>query len=917
MESSFSFLLISSFLILPLSMSVSAIAADLTLGSHDSYNGDTNTAEFTPKAATSDTNGTTYNLSGDVSISQAGKKTSLTTSCFSNTAGNLTFSGHGFSLNFDNIASTAAGAVISNTAASGITTFLGFSNLRFTGVPRTTGNGAVKINDGFVLESIRDLMFDSNFSAENGGAINTKTFSLTGSSKFVAFLGNSSSKQGGAIYASGDSVISNNLGVLSFGNNTATTSGGAISAEGNLLISNNQNVFFDGCQATTNGGVIDCSKASGTAPTLTLIGNENLHFLNNTAKASGGALYTNKLVLSSGRGGVLFFNNTASNATPKGGAIAITGSGEISISADLGDIVFEKNSVSTTGTPATITRNAIDLGANAKFLALRASQGKKVLFYDPVTSAGTAADKLSLNKGDAGSGNTYEGLIVFSGEKLSAEELKKPENLKSTFTQPLEIAAGALVLKNGVTLVANTITQIEGSKVVMDGGTTFEASTEGVNLNGLAINVDSLDGTNKATIKAAAASKNLVLSGPIMLVDADGNYYEHHNLSQKQIFPLVELSAQGTITTTDIPDVPILNTNTHYGYQGNWNIVWVEDTTAKTKNATLTWTKTGYKPNPERQGPLVPNSLWGSFVDVRSIQSLMERSTSGLSSPTSLWVSGIANFLHEDKQGNKRGYRHSSAGYALGAGFVTPSENLCNFAFCQLFGYDKDHLVAKNHTHVYAGAMSYQHLGESKILAKIFSGNSNYLPFVLNARLAYGHTDNNMTTKYTAYPAVKGSWGNDAFGIEIGGAIPVSTLGGASWLDSYTPFVNLEIIYAHQKDFKENGTEGRSFQSEELFNLAVPLGIKFEKFSDKSRYDLSLAYVPDLIRSDPDCTTVLMISGDSWSTCGTSLSRQALLLRAGNHYTFASNFEVFSQFEFEWRGSSRSYTVDLGGRFGF
>ncbi|BAA98229.1 Pmp_4 [Chlamydia pneumoniae J138] len=353
------------------------------------------------------------------------------------------------------------------------------------------------------------------------------------------------------------------------------------------------------------------------------------------------------------------------------------------------------------------------------------------------------------------------------------------------------------------------------------------------------------------------------------------------------------------------------------GIKGTGIIVWVDDATAKTKNATLTWTKTGYKPNPERQGPLGPNSLWGSFVDVRSIQSLMDRSTSSLSSSTNLWVSGIADFLHEDQKGNQRSYRHSSAGYALGGGFFTASENFFNFAFCQLFGYDKDHLVAKNHTHVYAGAMSYRHLGESKTLAKILSGNSDSLPFVFNARFAYGHTDNNMTTKYTGYSPVKGSWGNDAFGIECGGAIPVVASGRRSWVDTHTPFLNLEMIYAHQNDFKENGTEGRSFQSEDLFNLAVPVGIKFEKFSDKSTYDLSIAYVPDVIRNDPGCTTTLMVSGDSWSTCGTSLSRQALLVRAGNHHAFASNFEVFSQFEVELRGSSRSYAIDLGGRFGF
>ncbi|WP_231881967.1 polymorphic outer membrane protein middle domain-containing protein [Candidatus Chlamydia sanziniae] len=486
----------------------------------------------------------------------------------------------------------------------------------------------------------------------------------------------------------------------------------------------------------------------------------------------------------------------------------------------------------------------------------------------------------------------------------------------------MTLAAGSLFLKDGVTFTANTFTQTAGSALVMDVGTTLAADTEGVTLNHLAINLASMEGTKVALVKASAADKNVTVSGPIHFLDSDGYYYENHSLSKSQEFSFLEFSALGTVTLTNVPAVPVESHPQHFGYQGTWALTWVPDTTSspKTNKATATWTKTGYIPNPERRGPLVPNSLWGAFVDIRGLQAMLERSANTLYQQRGFWVAGLANFLHKDKTETRRGYRHTSAGYVLGAGTQTASEDVFQVAFCQLFGRDQDHLVAKNRADMYSGAVYYQHTGVTKDFSRFFSQDAGLEthPLVLEAQLAYGHTSNEMKTRYTRYSEVQGNWGNDMLSVELGGRVLYSPK-SVSWLDSYAPYVKLQVVYAHQEDFEEQGREGRVFTNSNLFNVAVPLGLRMEKFleNEEGSFDVTVAYVPDVIRSNPDSTTSLVISGVSWKTLSADLSRQAVVFRGGSHYALGSELEVFGQCAFELRGSSRSYTIDLGGKLHF
>ncbi|EPP30627.1 polymorphic outer membrane protein, partial [Chlamydia psittaci 84-8471/1] len=82
-------------------------------------------------------------------------------------------------------------------------------------------------------------------------------------------------------------------------------------------------------------------------------------FEENTSSSKGGAIYTDKLILTSG-GPTLFINNKVTHAAPKGGAIGIGSNGECSLTAEHGDITFENNLIATQNN-ATIKRNAINI----------------------------------------------------------------------------------------------------------------------------------------------------------------------------------------------------------------------------------------------------------------------------------------------------------------------------------------------------------------------------------------------------------------------------------------------------------------------------------------------------------------------------------------------------------------------------
>lgn len=311
-------LLISSTL-LSFSLGFSVYAANVDL--KESFNG-SDGGTFTPKATT-DAQGTTYTLLNDISISSAGNTTTqLTSSCFNDTAGALTFLGKGYSLIFNTINAGANPGAIKTTTDKAIS-LSNFSYLSFIKSPASTvstGTGAIVSGGALTIENSAYLLALQNFSTNEGGAFNSKGCTLSGISGYATFQGNSSSKAGGALYSSGDLSITNNSGPILFTQNSAQeTGGGAIASTQTTTISNNGAIVFSQNTATgtnANGGAISCTTTTAggggggapaaPAPKLTLEGNASVTFSNNTAQGNGGAVYANSLSVES-NGEVSFF----------------------------------------------------------------------------------------------------------------------------------------------------------------------------------------------------------------------------------------------------------------------------------------------------------------------------------------------------------------------------------------------------------------------------------------------------------------------------------------------------------------------------------------------------------------------------------------------------------------------------------
>ncbi|BAE81495.1 outer membrane protein [Chlamydia felis Fe/C-56] len=497
--------LVSSGLIASNTLSFAA-AQQENLSSSDSYNGNTaGNATFTPKS-TSNSDGTVYTCTGDVCIAYAGKTTPLSGSCFSQSAGDLSFIGNGYSLCFESITATGKPGAIETTVNDKNVSISDFSmfNCSFC-PPGVTGSGAIKSMGTTTFDKDVNILFQKNCSSTAGGAVNCKGLVLKGTSGIANFIENKSSDNGGAIESSGESFIENNTGIISFLGNSSEKQGGAIHSENSITVSNNNSVVFSKNTTTgssgSSGGAVYCNGNSQT-PKLKFEGNKQLSFIENTSTTSGGAIYAKKLTINSG-GTTVFSNNSTTNANPKGGAICLDTSGECSLTAELGDIIFDGNKIITTGNSSSIKRNAIDLNTSGKFTKLSAKEGFGIYFYDPIADSGDNTTAIELNKTE--NAINYTGKIVFSGETLSAQEKTQADNLTSTFKQPVTLSAGSLILKDGVTVEAKSFTQTQGSAVIMDVGTTLRTPSndgDAITLPNLSINIASLGGVLLLLLKS-------------------------------------------------------------------------------------------------------------------------------------------------------------------------------------------------------------------------------------------------------------------------------------------------------------------------------------------------------------------------------------------------------------------------------
>lgn len=810
------------------------------------FNG--STSETFNVKQTNNADGTTYTLSSAITFEHINQLKPANTSCFANTAGDLTFTGNRRLLYFNNISSTAKGAAISTTADGKTLTISGALQLIFYMSPRLdTGNGAIYSNSSVLIENNSQGSSGMNRSAGKGA--------------------------------------------------------------------------FICCEKSTDAGA--------TSPTLTIRNNGEFLNVGNIATGSGGAIYAEKMILSAG-GYTKFQSNISYD---KGGAIAIAANGEISLSADRGNIIFERNLRVVNDQDIS---NAIHLEDNAKFLQLRAAKNKSIFFYDPITTTGSVADRLIINNSQ-GEASTYEGSIVFSSHNFF---IHSPECKLSSFSQDLTLAGGSLILDEGVCIQAPSFDQNPHSILFMHPGTKLQ-TTNNISVKNLHLDLNKIT-EEPAYITTTDDASGVDIRGPVVMHIDDEIFYNQIALANELSVECLNLSSPhlDNITIDDVPKAPILTLESHRGYQGTWEISWKEQpkrtfgkaTVSPNKQMLLIWKPSGYVPFSGGTGEfttsLVPNSLWNLFLDTRFSQQALEKHA--LSSGNGIWISSMTNSFLKGSTNNNHGFRHKSSGYIVGGKIHTLQDDIFSVSFSQLFGRSKDFGSATSKDKFLSASFYAQHSRRLLPIMRFLAGTSKYqprfllsiprdLPVNFDVLVSYSYDNNNMTVKNADHTQTRGSWNTYGYSAQIGSSIPFVLDVSHTLFQYVSPFIKLHWLYAHQVQFQEQGIKRRAFNNSNLKNLSLPIGLKIQGQSlHRLSYELTGMYITDLYRCNPESVTSLISGGLlPWTTTGTNLSKQAALLQGSSNVSLTSHINVFAQGTVEFRRSSYSYNMDFGSRVHF
>ncbi|QYC71315.1 autotransporter domain-containing protein [Chlamydia suis] len=855
----------------------------------------------------------------------------------------------------------SSGTIYSKTdlILKNIQNFSFYSNL-------VSGDGGAVDAQSLTIQGVKKLcVFQENTAQSDGGACQvTKNFLATDNPAPVAFIGNVAGIKGGGLAAVKDGQNGQTPGPgttadlsVSFSKNTAVEfdgnvarMGGGIYSDGPIsFLENAKTVFLNNVAAPVyidpsqppqggggqqppadkdhygDGGAIFCKNGTqpqGTAASgeISFKGEGMVFFSKNVAAGKGGAIYAKKLSISD-CGPVQFIGNIAND----GGAIYLEASGELSLSADHGDIIFDANLKRTAQQNATtvndvqMASNAISMAAGGTVSTLRASEGHQILFNDPIVMANGQNQTQTLKVND---GEGYSGDIVFAkGE--------------SVLYSDIELAQGKILLREKAKLSVRSLNQT-GGIVCMEAGTTLDfvngaqqpQPAKPISLTNLHLSLASLlessGVTNPPTTPPAQTSTpavigntnngSVTITGPIFFEDLDNTSYDKYEwLGANQTLDVLKLQV-GTQPPANTPaDLTLGSENPQYGYQGNWELQWVPDPAQPPQNNSYTlkatWTKTGYNPGPERVASLVPNSLWGSIFDVRSAHSAIQASIDGRAYCRGLWISGISNFFYHDRDALGQGYRHISGGYAIGANSYFGS-SMFGVAFSEMFGRSKDYVVCRSNDHTCIGTV---YLATKKALCGSCVFGETFM------RASYGFGNQHMKTSYTFAEENDVRWDNNCLVGEIGAGLPIVIAPSKLYLNELHPFVQAEFAYADHESFTEEGDQAREFKSGHLMNLTIPVGVKFDRCSSRhpNKYSFMGAYICDAYRSISGTKTSLLSHQESWTTDAFHLGRHGAMVRGSMYASLTSNIEVYGHGRYEYRNASRGYGLSAGSKVRF
>lgn len=424
-----------------------------------------------------------------------------------------------------NTAQRSGGAIYQASGTLNVTGSLFDSNIANIGTTAASMGGAVYSNGGIL--NITNTDFTNNSSKTTGGALYTKaTTSVTGGT----FSGNTASI-GGAIYNNGATTISG----ATFSSNTASTTltnsgGGAIynnvtsmTITDSTFSSNTANLStaaaaYGGAIFNQNGtmsitGTITGSGASATSTTS---------FTRNTATTFGGAIYNN--ATTAGRTltatGTIFDNNSATS----GGAL-YNSAGVTTLTND----IFKNNSATTSGGAIYAAAGTVTVN-NGEFIKNTASTSGGAIYNTSTSFTSTGSTftdngKVGATVTTANGGAVYNanGIMTITGGSFTSNASSAAGGAIYNTTT----TAGRNISTNGTTFTSNS--SADGGAVYNAGTSTFtnsdfisnSASTSGgaiYNASGTTTLTDSSFSNNTATTSGGA----VYIAGGTVNVNATG-----------------------------------------------------------------------------------------------------------------------------------------------------------------------------------------------------------------------------------------------------------------------------------------------------------------------------------------------------------------------------------------------------------
>ncbi|WP_349821302.1 polymorphic outer membrane protein middle domain-containing protein [Chlamydia abortus] len=845
--------------------------------------------------------GTQYTLRGEFTLKDfLGLSIHKPGGAFRNLEGNLTFTGSSplAVLNFTNLQLGSQGAGIFSKS------LLNFENLKTLRVQNNQSTGGVITSrqDMFFTKNTQ-LLFENNVSRGPGGAIlltGTQPNRLVFSEQRggISFINNqaevvqsiSHSGNGGAISSevAGSTILFDGNQEILFQKNQAKFGGGIYNAQGSVEFSKNRNtITFTENYALESGGAICanlCSINTQSAP---------VYFRKNRADYFGGAIHSHQTIVknndaaiffseNSAEGGgaitasschliasqpIIFSENSAGNLG--GGAIYLGGpQPQLYLHAQAGDIIFIGNvaRVSTKHSSG-LHNNAITIKGSPENIRLVANENQSIIFYDPFLATSPSAHPININSGD----NIFHcGSVIFSGEKLPLDRQDKT-NKTSIFNQPVYLHNGTLSITGGAILAVQEFKQFGGVLNLSPGSmlTSYNSLGKDVVISNISFGLDTAHSHLPAEIRSGNAV--IKLSGSPQIHDPDNIFYDNHSLaSQPYQMEIIFKSDKGIHTEKFVPEEIAIQQNT-YGYQGIWKFHWSEGDSKKHKTLRALWIPTGtFVLNPEKEGSLVPSSVWSTFSGMRAsndaiLDNYLNNNTLFPIKHMCIF-GGVVSSILEQNTDHDNHFSTTQAGHNLGIKLpFSPNTVLCA-TFSQLHGSSsQDQIPGKSHSHMLMGTVA---------------AFKNWKALSFRSSISYAEESHVMKHQFSKKDITRGAWKNQG----IRGCVGLSYAypKGIRCL-KITPFVNLEYTTINQNPFIETGYDPRYFTSSRLNNLALPTGVSLELRFFGAKYSLlsefSMAYIKDLFREDPLATASLILNQHSWKVGGVFMGQEALNLK--------------------------------------